>query len=108
MWLSQVYSPLPGIVTLVDRPGDVLVFGNKYSLFPPHVIHCTQCGNYLHSGVAEFQNRSLCCFSNWESESKRESESELKNSRQTIFGVYSGRGFGTRPYLRTRRFPKGD
>ncbi len=82
----------------MDRPGDVLVSGNRYSLFPPHVIHCSQCGNYLASGVVSFRNGSLCCFSNLESE--RESETELKISRQTIFGVYQGRGFGTRPYLR--------
>ena len=79
----------------MDRPGDVLVFGSKYSLFPPHVIHCIQCGNYLHSGVVHFQAGSLCCFSNWESESKRESEIKLKNSRQTIFGASADRDWET-------------
>ncbi len=100
-----------GIVTPVDKHGGVLVFGNRYSLFPPHVIHCSECGNYPRSGVKRFHTSgryARCCFSNWESESERETEIELKKGRQTIFGVYRGKGFGIPPYLRIRRVPKGD
>ena len=77
------------IVILVDRPGDVLVSGSK----------CPVCLELIQLyGSSDMVAPWFC---NCIIESK--SETELKNSRQTIFGVYRGRGFGTRPYLRKRR-----
>ncbi len=86
------------IVTLADRPGGVLVSGSEPL--------CDVCLRLIHLfGTNEYVSSDFC---NCKSESKRESETELKDSRQTIFGVYRGRGFGTPPYLRKRRVPKGD
>lgn len=73
----------------MDRPGDVLVSGSN----------CSTCKELIE--IFGSADTVASWFCNCETEIK--SETELKKGRQTIFGVYRGRGFGTPPYLRKRR-----
>jgi len=73
MWLSQVYSPLLGIVTLVDRLVAVLVFGSE-----PLVVYCQKCG----VEVDTLSRRRHKCRSNSKIES--ESENELEQTSIVI------------------------
>ncbi len=61
---------------------------------------CTVCIRLIQiHGTAEYVSSEFC---NCKSESERETEIELKKGRQTVFGVYCGKGFGIPPYLREK------
>ena len=92
MWLSQVYSPLLGIVTHVDRLVAAHVSGSE-----PLVVYCQKCG----VEVDTLSRRRHKCRSN--SKVETETESELEQTAIVIdrFSDY-------RYYLFISPVPEGD